>query len=86
MVVFKLKVDRMEDGIRPSGGRLDSNAHTDVYVGEDEDSLSYSGSLILWKDELKELITRIGAHQHNVVLTEDTPKEIRIALYGQEAY
>ena len=85
MVVFKLRVDRKEKGIRKEG-ELDLNMHIDVLVGEDEDSLSYSGSLILWKDELKELITRIGAHQHNVVLTEDTPKEIRIALYGQEAY
>ena len=84
MVVFRLKVDRMEKGIRMDEhgeGELDLNMHLDMLVGKDEDSLSYAGSMVLWKDELADLIKRIDAGQYEDVMTEDTPKEIRLELY-----
>ena len=83
MTVFKLKVDRKEKGIRMSEdgeGELDLNMHLDVLVGKDEDSLNYAGSMVLWKDELKELISRIDKGQYEDVMTEDTPKEISLEI------
>lgn len=65
MTVFKLRVEM-----------LDSHGHFDVFVGKDENSLGYSGTMILRKEELVDLINRIGENQVEGILTSDTPKEI----------
>lgn len=65
MTVFKLRVEQ-----------LDTHGHFDVFVGKNEDSLGYAGTMILRKEELVDLIKRIGENQVEDILTSDTPKEV----------
>lgn len=82
MTVFKLKVKYMENERRQEGG-LDLNAHIDMFAGKDEDNLVYAGTMILRKEELVDLINRIGRGQVEDMVTKDTPEKIRSELHEE---